>query len=285
MKHPCFPLRSARSLTAILAGLLAGLSAGLLAGAAAHAGAIYHTVERDAASGETQSTTTLSVEDGRLLVEQTQTGQTQPENSMIFKDGDMIVVDHRRKSYTLIDKASLQKMAGSVNQAMKQMEQAMAAMSPEQRAMVEKMMSKSMPGATQAKAAAIEFRDTGRTEKAGEYTCRLWEARSAGELRWQHCVVDFGKVTGSEEMLNIMKKMSTMMEEFTASMDVPWLKQAMNTGWEGLQSIDGYPVLTRSFRNGQPDTETVLQSARTASVPADRFTPPAGYERKELGPN
>ncbi len=254
-----------------------------LAGAA-QAGTVYKTVERAADNGAIQSTTTLSASDGRLLAEQIDTGQSQPKDSMIFKDGGMIAVDHSRKSYVVLDKAALQKLAGGMSQAMKQMEQAMAGMSAEQRAMMEKMMGNKMPGAAKPRQAPLEFRNTGKTEKVGEYTCRLWEVRSGDQLRWQHCVVDFGEITGSEEMFAIMKDMGVMMKELMDAMDTPWLRESMNSGWEGLQSIDGYPVLTRTFRDGKPVSEVVLESAQTAAVPPSSFDPPAGYKRQEMGP-
>ena len=248
----------------------------------AHAGAVYTAEQRDAASGRTLSTTTLSVQDKQLRAEQLETGKTQAEHVMIFKDGNLLMIDHGKKTYTVLDKAAMQRLGSAANNAMQQLEQAMAGMSEEQKAMVQKMMGKNLPGPAKSKSAPVKLRNTGKTEQVGEYTCRLWEGTRDGVVQWQHCVVDFDKVTGSREAMESMKAMSAMMEEFMQSMDAAWFRDAVGDAWEGMKDIDGYPVLTRTFKDGKPDTETVLQSARTATLAASSFEAPSGYKRKDI---
>jgi hypothetical protein len=264
--------------------LLSALCIASLLAPAAHGGVIIKTLERDAASGKEESTTLLSVENGKLLVENLEPGATKPDDAVIFKDDALIAVDHGRKSYTVMDRATLQNMAGTVDKAMKELEEKMASMSPEQRAMVEKMMGKSAPGSAKPKI-PLQFKNTGKREKVGKYECALWQAEIEGQVRWQHCVVPFNQVQGGEEMLAVLKKMSTMMEDIIRSTNATWLTDAMDAGWEGIRSIDGYPVLTRSFDEGKPETETVYVSSQKTTIAAANFEPPAGYKQQQLGPN
>lgn len=251
---------------------------------AAQGGVILKTLERDA-TGKDQTTTTLSVEDGKLLIENMAVGAQQANDVVIFKEGVLIAVDHERKSYTVFDKATMQSVASSVNKAMAELEQKMAQMTPEQRAMVEKMMGKEALNTSKPAAPAIQFKNTGKREKAGKYDCALWQAEVNGQVRWQHCVVPFGQVEGGEEMVQVMKKMSAMVEDITKSMNANWMKSALDAGWEGIRNIDGYPVLTRGFSDGKPDSETILVSSQKASIDAARFEPPAGYKQQQLKAN
>lgn len=248
----------------------------------AHGGAVFKTSERNLATGKEESLTTLSAADKRLRVERVETGKTQPDTAAVFKDGGMLVIDHRNKTYMQLDKAAMQKMAGAADQAMKQLQERMAGMSEEQRAMIEKMMGKNAPGAAKPKPSPLELRNTGRKETVGAYTCRLWEATRDGQVQWQHCVVDFSRIEGSKELLEVMQALSAMMDDLSSSSG--WIKNALgNSGWEGLQKLDGYPVLTRMFRDGKPVAEMELKSARTAAIDAASFEPPPGYKRKDIG--
>jgi hypothetical protein len=177
----------------------------------------------------------------------------------------------------------MQKIGGAVSQARKQMEERMAGLSEEQKAMMAKMMDQYMPGGKPKKTPVFEIRDTGRKETVGDYNCRLWEATVEGQVRWQHCVVDFGRIAGSQEMFDALGALMTMMKDFATASDSTWLlDQGMSAGWEGLEKIDGYPVLTRTFKDGKPDTESVLHSARSVALNAANFEPPVGYKRKEM---
>jgi hypothetical protein len=263
---------------------LAASASLLCAGALAQAGVVYETVERDLPGGQETAVTTIQVQDGSMRVDTLKAGQKSPESSMIFTGDAIIGIDHGKKQYTHMDRAQLKQFAGQVNQAMKEMEAQLASMSPEQRAMVEKMMGRNMPGAGKPKRVAPQFTRTSRTESAAGYTCQVWEGHRDGEKITEHCVVPYGRLTGGDEMGQVMKNMTAMMDELLAAMDSAWLTGLVRSEWEGLRTIDGYPVISRTFAAGKATDEYSLRSARAASLPAAQFTPPAGYTRKDLKP-
>jgi hypothetical protein len=47
-------------------------------------------------------------------------------------------------------------------------------------------------------------------------------------------------------------------------------------------STDGYPVITRCYRNGAMTLDWTLQSVSRKPIPAGAFTLPDGYKRMDL---
>ncbi len=46
--------------------------------------------------------------------------------------------------------------------------------------------------------------------------------------------------------------------------------------------MDGFPILSREFRDGQVIRETTLKSAVEKDLDADLFAPPEGYKEVDL---
>lgn len=249
----------------------------------AQAGTVIETVERVLPSGKETSVVTVQVDNGRMRVEELETGAKAAESAVIFKDDAMIIVDHKKEKYTVMDRATLQQVAGTVSDAMKQLEAQLAGMPPEQRAMVEKMMGKQAPGSQKPRRMAPEFTKAGRTERVGGYTCQVWEGKRDGVKVTEHCVAPYGSVAGGEELMKVMKSMMSMVEDAMQSLDSDWLRGSVRSEWEGIKSIDGYPVLTRTFTDGKADSEHALRSAQSATIAPSQFEVPVGYKRQELG--
>ena len=54
---------------------------------------------------------------------------------------------------------------------------------------------------------------------------------------------------------------------------------------EAFEEIDGFPVVSRSFgAGGELEDETVLKSASRRTLDPGEFEPPAGYQRRSMGP-
>ena len=119
----------------------------------------------------------LQIADGNVAMEV----DSEATGTMIFRGEDrtMIAIDHERRTYIEIDEQTLEGLAAQMNAAMAQMEQMLANMPAEQRAMVERMMEQGgmpgmeMPGLVDLP--EIEIRDTGRSETQAGYSTRVWE--------------------------------------------------------------------------------------------------------------
>jgi hypothetical protein len=114
-------------------------------GFAANAGTVLEMVNKDLAAGGTESASTMYAQDGRIRFE------NQPGDSVIiFKDEAIHNINNQDRSYTVLDREAMRKLAEQLNPLLKQVQEQMKNMSPEQRAQMQRMMSGKLPGPTPA---------------------------------------------------------------------------------------------------------------------------------------
>jgi hypothetical protein len=189
-----------------------------VAACSAFAGTTMESVDHRLNESRADAITTVSAQDGNLRVDS-------PENNgaTIFKDDTLYVLNTKEKTYTALDRASLQRMAEQISPALKQMQEQLAKMPPEQRAQVEKMMGQSVPGMGKQK--SQEFRKTSRTDKVAGYSCSYVEMLEDGVLQNEFCVVPSASLKGSADLMAAAQKMQAMMDEMIKTLDSPWIKQ------------------------------------------------------------
>ena len=243
--------------------------AALLASTAT-AGVRIETITRDsktlAASGKAQL---VEVQNGAV--------RSQGDGSgMILKAGKIIIIDDKKKTWSELDKATMQGYANQANAAMAQMQERMKNMPPEQRAQMEKMMGgMAMPGA--GKPVVFEAKKTGKTDTVEGRKCANWHLLQDGKIIEEMCVVPFNSLPGKEDMKKSFQELTEAFQGFASA--VPNAAEQVKV----RNTIDGYPVRTRPYVNGAPSgTEHVLKSWTEASIPAAQFEVPAGYKKKEL---
>jgi hypothetical protein len=246
-----------------------------LSAATALAGTTMESVEHKLDGQRADTVTTISAQDGKLRVD-----SPASNGVMIFKDDTIYSLNTKDKTYGALDRATLQKMAEQISPALKQMQEQLAKMPPEQRAQVEKMMGKSMPGMGEQK--TQEFRKTSRTDKIGGYSCTYVEMLEDGVLQNELCVVPSGQLKGSADLMAAAQKMRAMLDEMLKTLDSPWMKQMVERQNMNYSELGGVPVFTRRYEDGKPVAETTLRSIRTDSLPAATFEIPAGYAKQEM---
>jgi hypothetical protein len=256
--------------------LLAAAIAIPLASSSAVAGVYLESTSTD----ETKATPKVSrtwFDGGRMRME------SGDGSAAIFKDRTMYNLDTSTKTYRVIDKATVDRLGGRMADARKQMEEKMATMTPEQRAMVEKMMGRAgggMPGGAAAAPKRV-LKNTGRTEKAGGISCTVWEATVDGKKEEELCAAKSGSFPGGDEVMNTLKEVGEMLKGFTEQMG----KMSRNNAtqpWRDLQTMNGIPIIQRDFETGKVTSETRLTAARKESVPGAQFEVPAGYTEKKM---
>lgn len=243
----------------------------------ARAGTVLETVNRDLTGSKGESVMTTYAQGGQLRVE-----SSDRDGSLIFKDDALYAINNKDRNYIVMDRATMKHMAETVNPMLKQMQERMAQMPPEQRAQMESMMGKHMPGAQ--KPVNREVRKTARTGKSAGYACSYVELVADGVVEDELCVVAPASLKGGDELMAAAQKMSALMQDIMKDIDAPWLKDTIDQQTANYAKMGGIPVLSRHFADGKAVQETTLKAIRSESVPAAIFTVPAGYTRKELMP-
>ena len=251
------------------------------AGAAAHAGVILETVSRNGEGQETAVTTT-QIDKGMARVEKVQTGQTAAESATIFKHDSLCILNHTKKTYIDVDRQSLQRATGGVDSALKQVEGRLSTMSPEQRAMIEKMMGNKLSAGEKPGQLLPQLTRTIRTEHVGTYTCQVWEGQRDGVKVVEHCVVPYAQLSGGAQLAEVLGKVAELAEDLQSGFQSQTLRTTLGNEFEGYKQLDGYPVLTRTFSDGKVQHERVLRSVRNSPVSASSFEVPSGYSKQDL---
>jgi hypothetical protein len=210
------------------------------------------------------------------------------ESRMIFRGDEqrMLILDDDEKTYTVVDEAMVAGIAGQMEAAMKQIEDAIASLPPEQQEMARKMMKQQAAPPPQAGAGTAERveRTSERDTREGYPCVRYQVFDGTGTKVRELWVTDWSNVRGQDDLATAMKSMSAFADRLLAS-----LSRYGGTG-SGMQAsiaqwseIDGLPIVTTELENGVPSEETVLRSIEEARLEAEVFEPPQGYRPITLG--
>ena len=187
---------------------------------------------------------------------------------------------------------SMQAARTQMTAAMKQMQQVLKDIPPEQRQKMEQMMRQHLPSATPAGGTAepcpepkLEVRPTGQTAEIAGYPAARYDVLEDGKLRtelWLSKAITAWKEIDSE-------KLERFSQEITkASQRLPGCRFDWGK-WAGLAPNDpvwklaneGYPVRTVSHGPGEGSIHEVV-TAESRTVPLTEFQAPPGFKQQSL---
>jgi hypothetical protein len=227
----------------------------LVATTAASAGTYVESAVTNSMTPQPTPTAAKMWFDGsRFRLEMAQGKQVQ-----IFKDRTIYSLDVGAKTYSKIDKASLDAM---MQKAKKATDDLQALMPPEAR-------KKEQPKPAMDRA----VKATGRTETGLGQSCKVWEVLVNGAKVQEMCVVDVNALPNGKEYLQTMQQMS---DSFKGS-------PGAGDGAADVLKMNGIPVIQRMFMNGKLFQEVKTTVFRAAPTNPDMFAIPAGFKEKQVG--
>lgn len=244
----------------------------------AQAGVVMDMVTRDAAGQETDRSKVYAQS---KMVRMDQGGNGVGDNSMIFLGNEFLYLNHKDKSYIVMDEAMLEKVSTKIDDAMKEMEAQLANMPPEQRAMVEQMMKGRMDGMMGQKGdEAPEPRvESMGNSKWQSYACRQYAVYEGAIKTQEVCAAKLDDVDGADEVIEAFVGMAAYIKKMTESL--PMMKnEGLNPG-ELMAQIGGFPVHTVDYVNGKAVREMSLDSVAEQGLDPEVFTVPEGYRRED----
>jgi len=244
----------------------------------AQAGVVIQQVERAIGSNQAGETVTIYMDAGKLRVEGANGGSPY---LLIFDNAKQVMwmADLQKKTYMEITKAQVEQMANQMQQMMAQMEQAMAQVPPAQRAMMEQMMKGRMGGMTAA--LAITVRDKGASDTVGQFSCKLYEILSNGQVSSEVCAADPSQMNLDASAFETFKALAEFYEPLRRIMP----QMAASGGWSApnaMDQINGFPVRTVRYEGGKPASESLLQTLEERAIDAAQFTLPSGLKKQEM---
>ena len=269
--------------------LLNMVSAALLATTPLFAGVVFEIETKDHDSSPPRTESIAMLVDGRNLKSEPDTSGKRSQMTMIYRGDrrEMVVLDHGKKSYFVMDQQMMKKMAGQMSQAMRQVQEALKNVPAEQRAMVEKMMKQRMPAMQPPQRPTIVVRKTADRAELHGYPCVKYEVLREGRKIKELWVTDWANVEGGSEVVDVFRDMATffseMLESFSGGAG-PGLAQTVGDSvFQHMNELDGFPVVTRNYGDdGSLESESALRSSGRRPLDAAEFEPPVGYKRQQM---
>ncbi len=216
----------------------------------------------------------------------------QDDTDMIFNSENKVitVISHSDKSYMTFDQDTVSNVQSDIQAAM---EQALAQVPPEQRAMVERMMQGNMgglggmggPSPIEVEMPKIEIRETSRTDTINGYDCTYFESYEDNQKEGDHCVATWSELGVSDNIQHSFNAMAEMMEGFLEQLGSMTGGEVDSNVLAYLKDMEGYPVLSRQYSNGQAESESILSSIVEQDLDESEFSPPEGYSQQSMGLN
>jgi len=250
----------------------------LLLSPLSYAGVVMDMVTRSASGQETDRTRIYAQ---AKMIRMDEVSGDVAAGSMIFLGDEFLYVDHRDKSYIVMDEAMLDEVSTQISDAMKQMEAELASMPPEQRAMVEQMMKGRMQGMMGQQGAPspgprVEAMGSGEWQS---YSCQKYAVFEGPEKTQDLCAAELDEIDGADEIIDAFRNMAAYMTKMTESMPMR-SKEGMNPG-ELMEQIDGFPVHSVDYENGRVARETSLDAVTEQKLDEDMFAAPEGYRQQD----
>ena len=243
----------------------------------ANAGVVMDMVTKNA-SGRADDRSTIYAQSTMVRMDEVRGEEI--ASSMIFLGNEFLYVDHRKKSYIVMDEAMLDEVSAQISDAMKQMEAELARMPPEQRAMVEQMMKGQMGGMMGQQdappAPSVKAVGSGKWQSK---TCRKYAVFEGPEKTQELCAAKLDDVDGGDEVMAAFRSMAAYITKMTESLPMG-MNEGMNPG-ELMYQIDGFPVHTTDYENGVAVQETLLDSITEKDLQPELFMAPDGYRRED----
>jgi hypothetical protein len=228
----------------------------------------------------------MYAQDGKLRMDHMD-GKGGILTSMIFRNNEMLVISHPDKKFNRINEEMLAKFSDQMkqaNDAMKKMQQQMANLPPQQRAMMEKIMKGKMPGMppkAQLPTLRVEATGQGRWES---YSCKNYTIHFDEQRREEVCAAPPSEVKGSDEVLEALRNMREFQKKMTEALPQIPMGGALNQQIEAMNQIDGFAVHRQEYNKDVKQNEIFLSSAREESLSDDIFSPPQGYKEEKMMP-
>ncbi len=189
----------------------------------------------------------------------------------------LYLIDTTRKTYTEMTRADVDQMGAQMQAMQAQMAAQMASLPPAQRAQVEAMMGRGMPGmAAMAPTSKPEYR-RGGTNTVGRWQCNVYEGFENGQKTAEVCAVTaaaLGFVAADFEV-------ASQLSSFIMRMMPQVANQVAGFGTVATQGFDGFPVKSVTNTAGRQVTTEVTEISRQTFADS-LFTLPQGLQKQDM---
>ena len=254
------------------------------------AGAVLKTETREYHVDPPAIGTTRMFADGGSLRVEINSVSSAEDGLVIYRSdrNELLVADSERLEYYVIDQQAMNQMAAQASDTMKQMDEMMKTLPPDQRAMAEQMMKQQMPALQSEPEVPGTLQKTGKSDTINGYDCEYYEVLKGGRKSREMCVAKWGDIDGGSEAVDAMMGMGrffeSMHDAFATAAGTNFMGEQQEL-FAHMRQLGGYPVYAKDYDDaGAVKGEATLTSSRSESLDAAMFEAPEGYRKQEMMP-
>lgn len=209
------------------------------------------------------------------------------KNASIYRAADksLLVIDHERKTYSVMDDKAIGMIVDEMQLAMMQLDQRMAQLPPEQR----QLLQGALKGDPRSRL-PHKVERTSEVATVSGFATRKFDVFQGEEKIREVWVAEWSKVPESQDVLRSLQGVDELFRSMKAAFDsvasgVLGGARPFDVGespFQDLQAMDGFPVRTRNYENGTLVSETEVVAIRQQTFEAETFEAPADYEKKVM---
>ncbi len=175
----------------------------------------------------------------------------------------LVMLDKARNTYQEIDEETMKQLGQQMAGMSAQMEAAMKNMTPEQRAMMEKMMKGKMPQAA-APAPKTVYTAKGSGSVNG-FSCTKYEGDLSGQKESEVCAALPAQLKLTPGDLQIFEKMRQFSSDLLSALANSPMRASVPKGYGFESGYEGFPIQKVDFENGQATRRGELKSITRVS--------------------
>jgi hypothetical protein len=212
------------------------------------------------------TTDTILLDTNRMRVE-----SDDGKSVLFLTDGGrnrIVMLDKTHNTYQEIDEETMKQLGQQMAGMSAQMEAAMKNMTPEQRAMMERMTKGKMP---QAAAAAPKTVYTAKgSGSVNGFSCTKYEGDLSGVKESEVCAALPAQIKLTPADLQIFEKMKQFSSSLLSALANSPVHISVPSGYGFEEGYEGFPIQKIDFENGQATKRSELKSiTRTNFTDAD----------------
>jgi hypothetical protein len=207
---------------------------------------------------------------------------------MIFRADrrEMIIIDHRDRSYMVMDKAAIRGLTAQLDQTRSQVEEALLNVPESQRAAMEQLLRQRVPSVQSPPRSPARVRLMADRAQVFGYPALRYEIIRDGRKIRELWATDWYNIEGGREVAQSFAELGEFSHEMTEALSSSFGGQskAIDDGvLAALKGVDGFPVGVREYReDGSLERESALREVGQRRLAADEIEPPRGYRERQL---
>jgi hypothetical protein len=237
-----------------------------------------------------RSYTTDIVAEGRFLKTTMPAVGDHAGGEMLFRGDqrELVIVDHRSKTYMVMDQAAIRRLTTELNRTRSQVDEALKNVPDSQRASMEQLLRQRVPNLQVPAQSPAQVRLVGDRARVFGYPAVRYEVVRDGHRIRELWATDWGNIDGGRDVAQVFSELGAFTHDMTEALSnsLGGRSQALDDGvLAALQGVDGFPVGVREYGDdGTIQHESALRSISQRRLNAEELEPPLGYTERAMFP-